>query len=196
MVWNTWRGLATVKHKSAPAQPRSERQLLVRSIAIRLARTWQSLTEGQRTSWRTYATLHPITYWSGGTKRLTGLNWFVGCNTALLLAAQDQINSAPTDPAPDPPTGVAATGGIGQLSIAWTDPSGETDFLQLWLHGPHSPGVLGKIQRATFNSYAAGADSPQVITGLMAGTYTVYVRTFDHATGLTSPWVSDTADVT
>ena len=82
LVFNSWRGFATVKAKHAPAQPRTQKQLLVRAICVICARAWQLLTT--QADWTTYANTHTLVDWTNTPKRLTGANWYVMLSTRVL----------------------------------------------------------------------------------------------------------------
>jgi hypothetical protein len=67
---------------------------------------------------------------------------------------------------------------------------------QIFIHGPHSPGVQGKFPKAKFKTYAQGPSGTITLTPLTPGTYTIYCRCIYVGTGLASAWVSDSAVVT
>jgi hypothetical protein len=193
---NTWRGRAYVKANTSPAQPRSSLQLKIRAWSTQLVRAWQSLTQSARDSWNQYAADHPAVDWTGNPKRLTGLNWWVRNNIAAWMAGQTGYVSVPTVPAPDTPSDFAAAGGAGQIVTTWTDPAGDPAHLDIFSFGPHSAGLNGKIEKARHKAMANASTETETITGLLAGTYTLFARVIDDNTGLTGVWVSATAVVT
>jgi hypothetical protein len=196
LQFNTWRGTRFVKTNTSPCQPRSARQLTIRSRTAYLTRYWQSLTALNRGYWNAYAVSHPAIDWTGSPKRLTGLNWFVRCNSRLLDIGESIIEAPPEAAAPEAPTTFAATGAAGGITINWDAMAGTDLQIDIWLCGPHSAGVQGKIERATHVAYDVGETPPQNITDLFPGTYTAFGRTIDETTGLTSPWVSASDAVT
>ncbi len=196
LVANTWRGLSTFKSKTAPAQPRSQAQLNLRNLGIKVTRAWQGLTALQRSNWDDYATAHPETNWTGNTKRLTGANWFQRCNTRLAFYLGTAIADAPTDPAPDPVTGFSIADGVGDIIVTWTDTALLNGKVIIWLSGPHSAGQQARLPRARFNHLASMAAATYTIPGVPAGTYDVWVTSFDPATGLVSTLQLDSVAVT
>jgi hypothetical protein len=196
IVYNTWRGARTVKVKTAPAQPRTARQLVIRAFCTTIARRWAILTAPQREGWTTYANAHPGSDWTGSPKRATGLNWFVQLSVRLLDMAKAVVDTAPITVAPPNVIALVCTGGSGQISCAFTPAGGTTTTIDLWTHGPRSAGVISTIVKAKHRLYAPGETSPAVIPTLPAGLYTVYARNVDEVTGLASQWVSATATVT
>lgn len=193
LVYNTYRGVAVVKAKHAPAQPRTQLQLAVRAIAVTLSRAWAACTH--RADWDYYASQHPYTDGMGLSTRATGANWFIALNSRLKAAGETLITEPPSDPAPIAVTGLAVTGSAGQLSVAWTDPASATDVIELWLDGPRSAGRESSIAKIKLHSNHVGNTSPGVLTDLQPGTYTVWARSFSSDTGLVSPWTIDTAVV-
>ena len=196
IVYNTWRGARTVKVKTAPAQPRTPRQLLMRAYCTTIARRWAVLTSLQRDGWVAYAAAHPSTDWTNSAKRLTGINWFVKLSTRLLDMAKTVVDTAPITNAPANVAALVCTGGSGQISCAFTVYAGTSTTIDLWTHGPRSAGVTSTLVKARHKLYGPGETTPQVITGLPAGLYTVYARALDEVTGLASQWVNATDTVT
>jgi hypothetical protein len=193
---NTWRGISYLKANCSPCQPRTSLQLKIRVWSTKLVRAWQLLNQAQRDSWNDYATTHPEIDWTGNPKRLTGLNWWVRNNIHAWLAGQVGYVSVPTVPAPNTPDDFAAAGGASQAICTWTDPAGAAAHLDIWMFGPHSAGVLAKIERATHKAMANAATETETITALIAGRYTFWARVIDDNTGLAGTWISSSCTVT
>lgn len=196
LVYNTWRGVRYVKIKTAPAQPRSQRQLDIRAFAIGLARLWQTIGSTAQDAWRAYATTHTEINWTNSPVRLTGANWFLRCNTRLLDIPKPAITDPPALPAPQPIGLFVATGAAGQIDLTWTATADWGDYVQVFLQGPHSAGAIGSIVKAKFNSWLQGPSGAGSLTGLQPGVYDVWVRIVYQDTGLASTWVTDQAVVT
>jgi hypothetical protein len=196
IIANTWRGASYVKAKTSPAQPRSKLQLQIRAWTTMLVRAWGELNQSQRDSWNEYATAHPGVDWTGNPKRLTGLNWWVRCNLRSLQMGLSGFVSVPTTAAPDALTNFAAANGVLSSVLTWTATGGTDKRVDIYIVGPHSAGMLAKIERAKHKIFASGETGTETIADLIAGTYTFFVRVLDEDNGLASPWVSDTAVVT
>jgi len=193
---NTWRGISYVKSSTAPSQPRSERQLLIRSRAINLIRKWQTLTSIKQGWWNDYAAAHTESGSMGTTKRLTGANWYVRLNTRLADFGIAPIDTPPAVAAPGPVTGFVGINGALSFTFDWTAELSPGTKLDLWSTGPHSAGQLGKIERAKHRAYAEGeAAGPDVVANLAPGTYTLFARLINETTGQASTWVSDVVTV-
>jgi hypothetical protein len=194
LIYNTFRGMATVKAKHACAQPRTQLQLAVRSRAVDLSRSWAS--NAYQSEWNTYAADHPYLDGMGLTIRATGANWYIGLNSRLVSHGNARIEEPPSVAAPITPTSLVATGGSGTLTIGWADPGAADDRIEFWVDGPRSTGRQSSIAKIKYNQIAAGNAADVVISGLLAGRYTVWARSFGAATGLVSTWVLATDDVT
>ena len=195
LVYNTWRGIRTVKRMTSPAQPRTQRALKIRALSIRLVRYWQTLSDIVQAQWTAYATNHPMIDWTGVPKRLTGCNWFLGLNARLLDAGFSLVETPPTVAAPDPLAAFAAAGGVAQCILTWTPTEGTNLLANIWFQGPHSAGRSGKLERAHLAEYANGESGTLTLTNLLPGTYTFWARVVSEDNGQVSTWVTDTAAV-
>lgn len=195
-VYNTWRGIRYAKQNTSPAQPRSQRQLLIRGYMTRLTRLWGVLDAAERISWNDYSTAHPDIDWTGTSRRITGMNWFSRCGVRLLDMAQAVVHTAPIVAAPDPIVGLNFATGILQTVATWTPCAENFIMADFWCIGPHSAGVLAKIEAAKHKAYDDGNSGSYTVTGLSPGTYTFWVRMLSTVDGLASTWISDTVVIT
>lgn len=195
-IFNTWRGIRTVKRMTSPAQPRTKRALQIRAYTIQLVRHWQTLAASVHAEWNHYADEHPLLDWTGVAKRITGCNWFVGLNLRLLDLG---MVLEPEPPLVAPPLPLAAydvLGGTRLISASWTPTAGTNLSVQVMMYGPHSPGKQGKIERATLAGYVEGETPPFSVTGVLPGFYTVWSRVVSEDDGQVSTWVVDSATAT
>ena len=196
IVYNTWRGINYAKTQTAPAQPRSARQLIIRAYTTALVRLWATLTANERKSWTDYANGHTETDGMGLTKRMTGLNWFVRCNIRLMDLSITPVKTAPSAAAPDPIVSYQALDGVLSSQQIWELGPGTNLMVDIFKFGPHSKGQFAKIERAKHDSYTAYEVDSLTISNLSPGRYTFFARIVSETNGLASPWKSDTADVT
>jgi len=196
LVYNSWRGISYAKAAASPCQPRTERQLQIRAWATMFVRGWAALSTVQKSGWTDYANAHPDIDWTGNPKRLTGLNWYLRCNTRLKDMGKTVITSAPTTSAPDAPESIVITPGAGEISVAFDAQAGTDKTIDVWDSGLRSAGATPRIQRASHAAYGPGETSPLVVTGLVPGLHTFWFRIIDEDSGLASPFVSDDATVT
>jgi hypothetical protein len=196
IIYNTWRGLATVKIKKAPAQPRTARQLIVRAYLRQLAQAWAAVTETNRGLWNTYALTHQTTDGMGNPVRHTGLNWWLALGCRLLDQGKALVQTPPVTAPPPAVIAMVITPSAGSMSIAFTAAGGTTTSIEAYLWGPHSAGIIPSIVRAKFKARGPGETTPLVISSLGAGLYSVWCRNVDEVTGQVSGWVSANTTVT
>lgn len=194
LVYNTFRGMATVKAKHAPCQPRSQKQLQLRSIAVNLARTWAANLN--QAAWNAYAASHPYLDGMGLTIRATGLNWFIGLNSRLNALLIGTVATPPVVAPPGPAVTLVPTPSAGSISLAWAAPTDANLRMEVWLDGPHSKGRQGSLTRARLKAQPEAAASPYVMTGLIPGRYSIWARPLSETDGQVSTWVTATTDVT
>lgn len=196
LVFNTWRTLRTVKIKTSPSQPRTIRQLLIRSLMVTYVRAWAALGAALMSDWNDYAAAHLHTDWTGMNVRATGANWYCALNIRLVDMGKTPITAPPAVSAPGGISGIVATPGAGTVSIAFTAHLGTTETIDAWLTGVMSPGRIGKINMARHHVYAPAETTPLVIADLSPGYYTAFLRCIDETTGLVSSFSAVTFTVT
>jgi hypothetical protein len=197
IIANTWRGISYIKAASSPSQPRSKIQLQMRAWVAMLTRYWgTTLLDTERTWWNDYAMTHTKIDWTGNPRRLTGLNWFVLCNVGRLRMALAITTTPPDSAAPAAPVAFAAANGVLQSVITWTTPGGTGITCDVFAEGPVSKGVQPKLERAKYRDMIQAETGTMTVSGLRPGRYWFYGRMLDEASGLSSPWVVDSADVT
>lgn len=188
LVYNTWRGVATVKAKHAPSQPRTSLQLAVRAVAISLSRLWASCVN--QASWNAYAALHPTVDGMGNSVRATGANWYLALNTRLKRMGTAAVETAPTVAAPAAIEGFGAQLSSGAYSPTWTAPTLAADGVEVWADGPHSPGRIGSLAKARYLSFWTGDQSGLGSVAAALGSYTLFARGVSLVDGQVSVWVS------
>lgn len=198
LVYNTWRGINTVKTNTSPTGQGTVKRLAAQAKISAVSKLWATLTDVQRAAWSQYATDHPVTDWTGSPKRLTGMNWFVMCNINLELVGSANVLNAPTIAAPDPTTGFAMASATHNLQCTWTTPTAATAYIVLFVAGPLSAGRTAKLENAKLSgAFAASTTPPHIIAATPAvGRYTGFAKVIDTTTGLASTWQSSLIDVT
>lgn len=196
LIYNTWRGLRTVKRFTSPSQPRTARQLSIRSLMVTCVRAWALLEVAERAAWNLWAANHPQVDWTGVAKRLTGANCYAGLSVRLLDMGKAVKDTPPAVGAPGGIEDIVATPGSGQVSIAFTAHGGTNHTIDAWLTGVMSPGAIGKIEQARHKVYAPAETTPLVITTLAPGYYTAFLRCVSEDDGQVSAWEAVTFTVT
>jgi hypothetical protein len=113
-------GKTFVKPYTAPSNPQSDRQQLVRGIMNDLADSWQVLSKAQKNHWQNYANL---------THRLmSGFNAFIGQNCKILSADHPELKCISWPPrtvaTPTHPAGFCVSpAGSNWFHISWNQPN-------------------------------------------------------------------------
>lgn len=89
---------AYMRTRVIPTNPSSYDQQIVRNFMSVLSNRWYNvLTAAQRDGWETYASNVPKTNRIGQQIYLTGLNWYIACNTSRLRTVDlTYVDDAPT----------------------------------------------------------------------------------------------------
>jgi hypothetical protein len=197
LVYNTWRGQNYVKTNTSPTGQGTAKRLAAQAIITTVSKLWQGLSDAQRAAWSQYAIDHPVTDWTGSPKRLTGMNWYMSCNSQLTRITASLIDDPPSAAGPDPVVDWAITDTTGDLTATWTSPTAPGDILDVSLVGPISAGVQAKIEKSLFLVFAAPSASQPLtlVSSAAVGRYTAFVKVIQGASGLVSTVVSSYADI-
>ncbi len=198
LVYNTWRGINTVKTNTSPTGQGTAKRLAAQALLIQAAQLWQGLTDTNRANWRQYAIDHPVADWTGSPKRLTGMNWYVSCAVQMLRLGNTPVDDPPGIAAPDAPVDFAISQSTADLVAEWTSPTADGNNIEVFIVGPLSAGINARLEQAQF-LLSTGDDAAQalnLITAALPGRYTAFARIVDVTYGLVSSWVSSFADIT
>lgn len=191
LIYNTWRGIATVKAFKSPSQPNTAAQLERRSVLTELSREWAALTSTQREAWQTYAQSHLQNDWTGNPLRLTAQNWFVRCGARAILVGGSSLASPPSAAAPVNPSELTFSvmaGSPQTVQVTWDGLSLASQHLVIYGAGPFSRGrTPRKEQAAIVAILASNSMSPAVvISNPAAGKWGFWTQVIDDTTGLAS----------
>jgi len=192
LVYNSWRGFATVKAKHAPAQPQSSKQLLVRALCVTCARAWQALAA--QADWNYYSTIHTLVDWTNTPKRLSGANWYTMLSTRLLKRGLPVQLEPPTVPAPDALTSLTALDAGDHIEVDWLPLLATGQNVEIWIDGPHSPGRAGSIPNSRYNMDGDGTVGAANTGPNPVGRYTIYARVLSTDDGQVSQFLSVDVD--
>lgn len=190
-IYNTYRGISTVKSFASPNQPGTLAQANAKARLTTITRAWAALTADQRTQWTTYADNHTESDWTGNQKRLTGHNMFCRINTRILLAGGTQLNTPPTLAAPGLPVGLTMAynaGSGGSITATYSSAIGANINRLFYRVGPISDGRVPRFEQATIVKQLKAADaSPQtIISSPGSGQWQFWVQDLDRTSGLVS----------
>jgi hypothetical protein len=117
-----------------PANPRSDRQLAVRSLLAQQTRRFDALTDAQQDAWNVAADGYQSRPTLGQSGPLTGLQLFVRINCKLGLLGQDPVDAPPVAPQfPNlAPQSLVITNTAGVVAVKLTCPTsaGENTVLR------------------------------------------------------------------
>ena len=85
-----------LRSRTVPTNPKTSKQVIVRSNFSSYSAAWQGLTSAQQAAWNLYAKNVPVILNNGTHKLLSGLNWFVAVNQTRVQASLSYITAAPT----------------------------------------------------------------------------------------------------
>lgn len=150
------RGGQYQRTRAVPVNPNSTRQQAVRTILGTLAAAWYSLTSVQRAAWNSYAALNPVTDRLGQSITLSGMNWFMKCNSRLSDAGITTINLPPVAAAPAGLTSFTATfTAANAVSVVFTPVLPADACIQLWQTLPGSAASSPNFNQARLVGYSA-----------------------------------------
>lgn len=197
VVFNTWRGINTVKKNTSPSNQQTSARILARTRLIDASKEWRNLTEAQRDGWRTFANEHTELDWTGAMLKKTGFDWFVSCYVNSIRCGGSGVTTAPSSGAPSAPSNLTLTANGGVITAAYTLTSQTNYALQIWSTDPMSKGINAVKEMAKWvqNANYATATSQAVKTVTSSGRVTVFVKATDKVTGMTSGFVKAYVDV-
>jgi hypothetical protein len=179
LVYNTWRGLHTVKTHIDPEHEDDPLRQAHKNIVTAAGKRWQTISAAQRAAWDHYATQHLQPDWSGTPVRLAGFHWYVRIQT-VRQDCRRGYNDDPPGPLPfNSITSCTAEQGEFDLVIAWNlalEPIPGLWFMDIWKSKALSAGRSPTIHDATrcwlddAGAYVAYIEYPG------AGTYTFFYR--------------------
>jgi hypothetical protein len=191
LVYNTWRGMSTVKVFKAPVKAKTALQLAIMAKMTVISKQWALITAAQRAAWTTYADNHLKTDWTGNPVRTTGANQFSSCAMLASLAGATPTYLADPPVLPSPISSIATVvGGTRVLSITHTTPTTAIESIDVRWRAGDSQGrqrAINEVQHSVmFLSNSAATYT--LDAAATPGKATVFHRTVGNTTGLAGPW--------
>lgn len=109
-----------VRERVSPAQPPSDERDARQAAITAISQAWSgTLTETQRSTWRTYSRRHPLPDRFGRPKTPSGICHFIKCNVQRYRdESAITATSAPDSPPPPMPAFTAAASAAAALAVA------------------------------------------------------------------------------
>jgi hypothetical protein len=159
-----------MRRRAMPVNPLTVFQTAVRQQFAVLAARWKDvLTDAEREAWTTYGVNTPVLDSLGFPIILTGLNWYIACNTARLLnplVALNIVDTAPGIFGKDTFSQVSVTASEATqiVSVAYVNTDGWAGevggALAMYSSRPFSPSVNFFKGPYRFGKYELGAVAP------------------------------------
>ena len=151
-----------------PANPRTDRQLVVRDLLAQQSRRFDSLTDAQQDAWNVAADGYKSTPTLGQSGPLTGLQLFTRINCKLGLLGQDLVDVPPTAPQfPGlAPQGLVITNTAGVIAVKVTCPTNPGENTVLRASPPQNSAVRACRNFRIIGLCPAPADGSADITSL------------------------------
>jgi len=100
-------GQYTRNRRTPVVGTKTPRQATVKANMTLASQSWQAITAAQQNAWISYATGHPIVDALGQSIKLTGSQYYIKCNAALLNVGAAQISDPPVSSSVTPEAIVA-----------------------------------------------------------------------------------------
>jgi hypothetical protein len=169
----------------------------IRSIIGYLSRQWGELTDGQRQSWRDWASDHPGINKFGDPFIMSGINAYVMLNHGVirLQGGGTENDLPPEDPpasAVDTLQAVTGVGNAGDVDLTWTElgVGAGGDFWEIQVAGPfQSPGRVEVESRFSYIAITVGAVLLFTVAALDEGFWYWFRVRYTSGEGQVTAWV-------
>ena len=166
----TWQGRNGLIRRIlvTPANPRTDRQLVVRDLLSQQARRFDALTDAQQDAWNVAADGYQSTPRLGQSGPLTGLQLFVRINCKLGLLGQDAVDVPPVAPQFPAlaPQGLVITNTTGVVAVKLTCPGNPGENTVLRASPPQNSAVRACRDFRIIGLCPVPAQGSATITGL------------------------------
>lgn len=179
LVYNTWRGISTVRTRVTPVKENEAAQLDIRAKCKSATIQWQSLTDAQREDWAQYAKIHTDPDWTGNPKRLSGYNWYIRVNVRRQLLIGTIIDTPPRGTLSFVNSHFFHSQSAGQINLTWpsdTNPYGAALYMEIYGVGPLSAARFPTIKNAKRSGSVIYSALAYTFLTAGNGRYTIWFR--------------------
>lgn len=192
LVYNTWRGIHTVKTHTDPATQYSDKQVELRALGSYCVAVWQAMSDDERRLWDIYASEHPDADWSGHPRRISGYNMFLRINVRALLLEESESITPPTISLAYTLDGIYTSFTPPNLYLRWTGaswPDYDDYRAEIYCSVPHIPTRHPSVKDCLRDGYTYASDGVYTIPAT-SGLYTTCFVRLAHISGLVGEWQS------
>jgi len=157
---------AYMRNKTSPVNPQTTFQSAVRNSFAQFAQGWRSLTENQRTAWKSAVDAFSRTNVFGDNVKLTGANLYMSLNRVIDTISGTAITSPPIPAAVTAvdSLSVASAAGAGTMIATYSPAIPATQTVAVYATAPQSAGVSFVKNKYRFIEAITTADaSPYTI---------------------------------
>ena len=194
LVYNTWRGIRTVKTNTAPSGQGVGKRAAAFDLIVQAGKRWATLTDTQRQAWRDWAKQHVEPHWTGTDKRLPGYSWYVRIQVNRQWLSQGYQDTPPLSRCMVSFNGLHLELSAPDFVARW-DPSDSplpgVCYTTAFVAGPHSPGYHATLHDAVRDAISDYSTGEYDYFTEELGTFTVFLRAHN-ADGMPGTWVSAT----
>lgn len=192
------------RSRAMPVNPNTPGQQSARNRLSAQSQAWRGLTDAQRAAWESYSQSHPFNDSLGQQIFLTGHQWFISVNTALLAAGMATVSVPDLSAPPGAPALGAVVTTVAGFSVAFgANPVPANTALVLETSPPMSAGRsfnadfrFVKVRAAAAVNTLVKADMEVKWGPLVAGQKFFIRASLVGSTGLVSAFTSTTVIVT
>lgn len=201
-----------IRRRSFPASGIPDGKTGIQVALFSLLQTWQGLTLTQKNTWNIFAGANPKTNKFGQLKKLTGLNWYTSVNFQRRELGLADFTVPPVNSIPEVVSSLEVTIKLTKLEITLGGPFdfGDNSIL-VWGTQPttRSTSTVNQLLKklttlttgpiGTFDitaAWTAATGFPWEPLNLFpTGTIIIKVQSVRRSTGITSPFITDKANV-
>lgn len=190
LVYNTWRGIRTVKTHTDPGHQDDPKRVAHKIIVQESGQRWKTITNAQRAAWEHFANTHTDIDWTGRPVRLAGFHWYVRIQTRLIDAFQEYIDDPPETPCTTPPLNPAYHLLDDKVHITWdylVGTGSNTHNIRFCRTHLHSAGRHPTFHDAYYIGHEDYSEPEKIIGGHSPGVYTYFLRNLK-LNGMAATW--------
>jgi hypothetical protein len=190
LIYNTWRGIRTVKSHTDPAHQSDPKRQAHKNIVQAAGQRWRTITPAQRSAWDHFANQHPDIDWTGRPVRLAGFHWYVRIQVRLHDISLGYIDDPPQGPCllRTKQFNLETTGyTIRAQDFYYDPPESDGHRIQFWISRPHSIGRKITIHDIYYHGWEMADAGAYYFEDLTIGYYTVFAREI-RENGMIATW--------